>query len=232
MISSDALVQQDESENQGEGSSDSSPETTIETKKKRNKKQKTLSGLEGRPPVLSFPERVEAWHKHVLGADIFALAVEYGTSAEQVQAGISAVIAELGYPHDHIDPELERFRIVEASERMKVALVKILNESNTILKELNQAREVIKGGMDISDLDDEKGGKNAKMEYFSLLAARQGELKTVVSLLAEYRATNLVIAELTGIKRTKMERKPKKVITPEEQLEGLSTAQLLELAEN
>lgn len=210
--------------------SDSPPE-----KPKRNRKAKSLTKTEGRPRVLSFAERVEAWHDYTLGANIYELAIKFLTQPNEIQAGIDLVAKELGYPHNHIDPELERFRIVEASDRMKSVQIQLLQKANQTLKEIEQQQSRLK-----EEREDIHIGRDTSKDELKLLDAimkaeaelelrHQSEVKSIVSLMAEYRATNLVIADLTGIKRTKPVRKPKQLPTAEEALENLSDEQLIEL---
>jgi len=207
-------------------------------KKKRTRKLKKKGNSfhgSGHSPTLDFTERVEAWHDYTLGSNIYELAKKFQTSVERIEEAIQAAITELGYPHTHIEPELERFRIVEASDRMKSTQIKLLKESIRTLEEIKQqktqlraARKEIHIGKKTSA--DERALLNQLMAAEAALETRyQLEVKSSVSIMAEYRATNLVIADLTGIKRSKPVRKPKQVQSAEEQLENLTSEQLIEI---
>jgi hypothetical protein len=246
MFSSDETAENAETLEEGQ-SSISLPEEEItqipnsKPKKTRGKKasRNSLAEFRGMPHVLDFPERVEAWHDHVLGADVFDLSLKFQTSIVEIEDGINAVIAELGFPHTHIDPELERFKIIEASDRMKVAQLGLLKESQKTREHIKKQRTDLKQQREEIHI-----GKNTTPDELKLLQVlmkaeaelefrHQMEVKSTVALMAEYRATNLVIADLTGIKRTKPVRKPKVVKTVEQELEesDLSIEELTELAE-
>ena len=192
--------------------------------KKRNPQKQSLLSRKGHPRTLNFEERVAVWEKYVKGSNVFGLAVEFETNPAEIEDCINRTAAELGFPHNHVDPELERFRILEASDQIKSALVKCLDESNRILIELNKTRKKIKSDKDLDELEP----ANLK-NYLVLMEARQNEMKQVISIIAEYRTTNTFIANLLGINRTKLKREPKKIATPEELLQGLSEEELQEI---
>lgn len=185
----------------------------------------TLAKTAGNVRSLDFGERADLWGKWCQGANVFDLAEEFETSPAEIEAAISLTAAELGYPRNHIDPELERFRILEASDRMKAFLIRNLKDSERVLKDLNAARRVVLNDRDLPELK-----KEERATYRELMDARHAELKSVVGLMTEYRTTNDFIAQLTGIKRSKPTREPKKVVTDEERLEILDDAKLRELA--
>lgn len=235
MFSSDSASSAIEALEEGaqpEQPSDPLPEPTtnlVAPKKKRRRSAnapKTLAGVTGRARTLTFAERVDAWHRHVQGEDVFTLSIFFETSTAKVQEGLDNVALELGYPHNHIDPELERFKIVTAADQFKSSLIKCLQHSNKILAD-------IIGQLDELTQQGKKKFKNLdliqKKEYSLLMELRQTELKTVASLMAEFRANNAVIAQLTGINKSKPVRKPKQIRTIEEDLENLTDEQLIEL---
>lgn len=211
-------------------------------KKKRRPRHKatTLTKVNGRPRMLTFAERVEAWHEHTLGAGIAELSIKYETSILAVQEALETAAQELGYPENHIDPELERFKIVTAADQMKSAQVKLLQDSNETLKSIKKLQQEIRHQREeiVIDSKSSKDEINLLKELTQIEAQlelrKQLEVKSAISIMAEYRATNLVIADLTGIKRTKPVRKPKQVKSAEQLLDeaNLSTEQLIELAQS
>lgn len=201
-------------------------------KKKKKKDHRTGSGVRGlvgftgQPKVLTFAERVDAWHKHVQGIDIFELAVEYKTTPEKVQEGLDNVALELGYPHNHIDPELERFKVVSSNYQLRAAIFKAIQYSNKVLNQIIGAANRLTAN-DTKSL--EQLEPDELRSYNSLMEARQLETKTVTTLMDKLLAVNAQIAQVTGINKTKPVRKPKAILKPEDALEALGDAELLEL---
>lgn len=202
-------------------------------------KRTSLVGKRGGSRSLDFPDRAELWGKWCEGANVFDLAVQFETSPAEIEAAISVTAVELGYPHNHIDPELERFRILEANDRVKSFLIKNLKDSERILAKLNLELRLLQSGEEpeqdsaaSTPAEPSKLQGDQRAAYLTFLEVRRAELKTAAALLVEYRATNDQNAQLTGIKRSKPVREPKKIVTDEERLEVLDDAKLREMLED
>lgn len=189
---------------------------------------------QGRHPILTQHQAAEAWDDYVLGSNILQLALKFKTSPAMIQQALTAIAVELGYPEKHLDPEMERFRGAEASDRTKDSIIKILAESNTVIKDYMDARTVLLDGKTLAELVKSKKAEDqerAKM-IFALNTMRQSELKIVNGYLAEYRQINNFLAEITGVKKIKITRKPKKVTNVEDVIDKLSDDELRALAES
>ena len=184
-------------------------------------KRMSLLSTRGRRRVLDFQEQVSVWTKWCSGANIFDLSVEFKCEPPEIERAINSVAAQRGFPNDHLDPELERFRILELSDWIKNGLTQTLAESHQIIIDLNSARNSILQ-RPIDDQSEPKKrtinqlGESEKKEYFSLVESRQGELKTLTNILAELRNTNSLISDLAGVKKARPKREPKPVATPED----------------
>lgn len=211
----------------GEASPDLPPEEAAPDKPSTfvNKSKISYRAGPGRPRELTFEERVAAWDAYVLGTSLYELAQKYDTSLPIIIKNLDLVAAELGFPDTHLDPELERFKLAESSERMKSAVVKCLKDSNSVLKDVNEARKRVKGVKNLEELDDE-----GQKKYRWLMETRQSEIKIVTALLGEYRAINTCIADLAGVRKQRPKREIKRVNTAEQAIEKLTEAEIRRLA--
>lgn len=186
----------------------------------------TIKEGAGRPRVLTIQETLKVWNDYVLGADVFDLARELNTSPTEIKAALNLMAAEHGYPDTHLDTEMERFRIVEASDRMKTAITQCIKGSNQIIVDYEAARSKILNGRNFADLLPEEQAK-----IIALNTARQAELKVVSTFLAEYRQINAAIADVTGVRRSRPTRKQKVVKGIEQVMESMSDDDLKRMAQ-
>lgn len=192
--------------------------------KKRNLTKTSFSGV-GRPRVLNLQERVEVWKKYCLGTSIFDLSIEYRTNPSEIMFGLELMAKELGFPDRHLDPELERFRIVQASEQMKVAVIQCLDDSNKTLKDLDARLATVKKKLGKDNFSEEDLRK-----YLKIIETRQNEKSVVAKFLAEFRTINTAIADLAGVRKSKPVAPPKKGPDLHKILDAMTDDEIRELA--
>lgn len=188
----------------------------------------------GRYVVLNQKQCIEAWDAYVLGANILQIALKFKSSPALVAQALQTVATELGFPEKHLDPEMERFRIAEASDRIKDSITRVLADSNKVLSSYTEATKTLMGKKTLSQLllSKEADEQEKVKAVLALNAARQAELKVVSVYLAEYRQINNTIAEITGVKKIKITRKTKKVNSAEDVIDQLSDDELKALVTN
>lgn len=188
----------------------------------------------GRFVVLTQKQAIEAWNDYVLGANVLQIALKFRSSPTLVEEALTAVATELGFPDKHLDPEMERFRIAEASDRIKDSITRILGDSNTVIASYTTATKALLGKQTLTDLlqSEDVSDQDKVKTILALNAARQAELKVVNVYLAEYRQINNTIADITGVKKIKIARQMKKVNNAEDVIDKLTDEELKALAAN